>query len=182
MTCEHTVLRKRQRNIFQSFNHNIVGLCNVLSPLEVGTVGTYPVQLVLLVQMEQWEILRWNGGKYWDGIVGNTEEWEQLEGGRSGFLWKKRLTHSHWHMSPVAATQFKSCKSMLMLLTAHIFKFDEAVRLINVFGVFLRIRENLEDNQIVPFDYWTYPLHFALGQSTCNIQLVFLKPIFVAVL
>ena len=44
---------------------------------------------------------------------------------------------------------------MLMLLTAHtdIFKFDGAVRLINVFGVFLKMRGNLEDNQIVPFDY-----------------------------
>ena len=162
MTCEHTVLRKRQRNIFQSFNHYIVGLCNVLSPLEVGTVGTHPVQLALLVQMEQWEILRWNGGKYWDGIVGNTEEWEQLEGGRSGFLWKKRLTHSHWHMSPVAATQFKSCKSMLMQLSTRTdtIKLDGAVRLLNVFGVFLKIRGDLEDN-------WTYPLHFALCTFNC---------------
>ena len=64
MNMLYSVLRKRQRNIFQSFNHYIVGLCNVLSPLEVGTVGTHPVQLALLVQMEQWEILRWNSGKY----------------------------------------------------------------------------------------------------------------------
>ena len=102
-----------------NLNHSIVVWCNVLSRLEVGTLGARPASTLGTVGFTVGAVGTFgtdgtilNTGNSWKaptvgtvgtagrwyiyGTVGlkNTRQWEQLEVG-SGFRWKKRLTHSH---------------------------------------------------------------------------------------